>query len=74
MLWNCWAGLFPEFDMLEAYASKLLSDDYAGMLEKLGQEAQLDGLHFFCRQDSILRAARHLAHIPLSLEVNPLNP
>eukprot|EP00884_Botryococcus_braunii_P014946 jgi/Botrbrau1/23452/Bobra.106_1s0010.2 len=62
------AGLFPEFDMVEAFASKHLSEDYAAMLVKLGQEAHLDGLHFFCRQDSILRAARHLAHIPLSLQ------
>lgn len=58
--------------MLEAYASKLLTDDYAGMLETLGQQAQLDGLHFFCRQDSLIRTARLLANIPLSLQVHPV--
>jgi hypothetical protein len=64
------AGLFPEFDMLEAYASKTLTDDYADMLEELCGAARLDGTHFFCRQESMLKTARHLAGITtLSLQV-----
>ena len=64
------AGLFPEFEHLEAYASKSLQQDFESILRQFAADAQLDGTYFFCRQDSMAAAARLLARVEgLSLQV-----
>ena len=64
------AGLFPEFEHLEAYASRSLQQDFESILRHFAVDAQLDGTYFFCRQDSLEAAARLLARVEgLSLQV-----
>jgi hypothetical protein len=107
------AGLFPEFEQLEAFAGNQLEDDfyniltrsvsychgafadcisvspqlcclellpirrflpalhYRWMLLRFAADAQMDGTYMFCKQESILQAARFLSKVDgLSLQVS----
>ena len=66
----CAAGLFPEFEHLEAYAGKSLQSDFQEVLKHFAQEARLDGTYFFCRQEGMEMAAKLLSKVEgLSLQV-----
>lgn len=54
------AGLFPEFELIEMFASKLPGGDMCLLLHKLMTDAKLDGMYFFCKQESLMAVARML--------------
>lgn len=54
------AGLFPEFELIEMFASKIPGGDMCHLLHKLMTEAKLDGMYFFCKQESLMIVARML--------------
>ena len=67
------AGLFPEFNTLEAFAGQLLLNDFGVVLGRFAEDAKLEGTYFLCKQESVMRAARLLARVEdLSLQVCPL--
>lgn len=64
------AGLFPEFNALEAFAGQLLLDDFGLILARFAEDARLEGTYFLCKQESVMRAARLLSCVDdLSLQV-----
>ncbi|BDA46196.1 ATP-dependent RNA helicase SUPV3L1, mitochondrial [Coccomyxa sp. Obi] len=63
------AGLFPEFEQLEAFAGNQLEQDFHTILTRFGAEARVDGTYMFCKQESVIQAARLLAKVDgLSLQ------
>lgn len=62
------AGLFPEFELIEMFASKLPGvGNVCMLLEKLVEEAKLDGMYFFCKQESLMTVSRMLQKVPFQL-------
>lgn len=62
-------GLFPFFEQVEMFASKLQDVSLSQLLEKFGQNCRLDGSYFLCRHDHIRKVANMLEKVQeLSLE------
>jgi ATP-dependent RNA helicase SUPV3L1/SUV3 len=63
------AGLFPEFEQLESYASGVQPDArFDDLLDSFARAAIIDGGRFFlCRQEAVREAAGVLAGLSLSL-------
>lgn len=58
------AGLFPEFELIEMFASKLPGVvNVCMLLSKLVEEAKLDGMYFFCKQESLIIVSRMLQKV-----------
>ena len=64
------AGLFPEFEHFEAYAGKTLISGFSKLIELFAAESRLDGVYFFCKQQSLVTIDELLGDIKnLSLQV-----
>lgn len=62
------AGLFPEFEHLELFASQQPGTGFAELLRSFGRLAQVDdALYFLCRQEGVEDAAALLDGLELSL-------
>lgn len=62
-------GLFPFFEQVELFATKLQSYTFCQLLENFGQNCRLDGSYFLCKHDHIKKVANMLEKVrELSLE------
>jgi len=57
------AGLFPEFEHIEMYASQVPGLPFDTLLNRFATVSQLDGKFFFCKQDSLLEIAKLLERV-----------
>jgi len=63
------AGIFPEFEHLELFASQVPGLPFATLLKMMAEESRLDGKFFFCRQDPLVEVAKLIESVPsLSLK------
>lgn len=63
------AGLFPEFEHLELFASQQPGTGFAALLKSFAELARVDdALYFLCRQDGVEDAAALLDGLELSLK------
>ena len=63
------AGLVPEFEQFEAFASQRPEIPFSELLQAFEKEAVLQGRYFFCRQEAVAAAASLVEKIPgLSLK------
>uniref|UniRef100_A0A061RJP5 RNA helicase n=2 Tax=Tetraselmis sp. GSL018 TaxID=582737 RepID=A0A061RJP5_9CHLO len=58
------AGIFPEFEHLELFASQVPGMSFPELLVKFAEESRLDGKYFFCKQDSLIEIAMLLNDLP----------
>ncbi|GJP54912.1 hypothetical protein CLOM_g13926, partial [Closterium sp. NIES-68] len=57
------AGLFPLFEQVEAFSSRLPDVSFAKLLDRFVETSKLDGTYFLCRTDNIRRVATMLDKI-----------
>jgi len=63
------AGIFPEFEHLELFASQVPGLPFSTLLTMMAEESRLDGKFFFCKQDPLVEVAKLLESVPsLSLK------
>lgn len=66
------AGIFPEFEHLELFASQVPGLPFATLLKMMAEESRLDGKFFFCRQDPLVEVAKLIESVRAPLPP-PLN-
>ncbi|XP_071735406.1 DExH-box ATP-dependent RNA helicase DExH18, mitochondrial-like [Rutidosis leptorrhynchoides] len=62
-------GLFPFYEQVELFASKIADVTFSQLLQKFGENCRLDGSYFLCKHDHIKKIANMLEKVAgLSLE------
>jgi len=57
------AGIFPEFEHLELFASQVPGLPFSTLLTMMAEESRLDGKFFFCKQDPLVEVAKLLESV-----------
>lgn len=58
------AGIYPEYEQFEAFATaNATCNSFAELIEKFSEQAELRGNYFFCKQESTVNIARLLEQV-----------